>query len=258
MGACASAHASTVALENARKRKVLTVNGEAGWIAKTEDLQGMRVISTTACKLADLPKCVLQSSDTLRKLKLSNNLFTNLPAAAFANFTRLEELDLSRNRLGHLPDGLAIFPTNLRVLDLSMNVLVASDLKGGGQLQSLVQLNLAQNPGLASLDQLAFKELKSLEDLNVDGTSLHSLPEALSECPRLLVLSARDNQLESVPERILRDSPLLHTLNLDGNKGISEGKLIDMPGSDAYLQRRKARLDKQIAGGTFQPNLALT
>jgi Leucine-rich repeat (LRR) protein len=150
---------------------------------------------------------------------------------------------------------------SLAPLIISSKSKLRGSISGLEHLTALVHLDLSENSGIDSLDPVDWSCMRSLEELNLDKLGLRRLPSGLSRAPRLSVLSVQNNLLkadgESFPQAFLRDSPCLHTLHLEGNDHITEQSFMELPGVDAYLARRKAKVDKQLAGGTFAPDLAV-
>jgi len=77
-------------------------------------------------------------------------------------------------------------------------------------------------------------------------------PVDWSRCSALQTVDAARNAIaisrETVPTALLVDTAL-SKLVLEGNPGASQAALMAVPGFDAFAARRKARLDKVIAGG---------
>lgn len=71
-------------------------------------------------------------------------------------------------------------------------------------------------------------------------------------CKALRTVEVSHNALPitkaAIPSSLLADTPL-SKLALAGNPGASQAAMMALPGFDAFAARRKARLDKLIAGG---------
>uniref|UniRef100_A0A7S0L3A4 Uncharacterized protein n=1 Tax=Coccolithus braarudii TaxID=221442 RepID=A0A7S0L3A4_9EUKA len=89
--------------------------------------------------------------------------------------------------------------------------------------------------------------LGGLVDAKLGHNRLSSpLPPGLGRLGRLKDLDISGNAaIVEVPEDLLRDTTLQH-LKVDPALLGSDGMLKEMPGSDAYLVRRKARIDKEL------------
>mmetsp|Transcript_35422 Transcript_35422/g.92981 ORF Transcript_35422/g.92981 Transcript_35422/m.92981 type:complete len:180 (+) Transcript_35422:438-977(+) len=162
----------------------------------------------------------------LQTMNLSDNILSALPDA-FGAFGKLKTLLLARNRLISLPAstcGLA----SLTQIDASSNRL-ASLPEGFGALEALTAADFSNNQ-LGALPQ-GLQGLKRLKDLDLRGNAplvVHGLvpPELLLETPL--------HRLELDPELLATDGLLLLSA-----AGTEEAHA-------AYLQRRKARVDKEM------------
>ena len=245
-------------IERAKNSKILALDGPPK--AKQLDLEGvvdLRSVSIRGLGLREVPRSLKQSKRTLKTLKLSSNELVEIPKF-FQEFEQLMTLDLAGNSLSMTEISFQLFPRSLQALNLSKNRLTS--IGNLEHLTALVDLNLSENPNIDSIEAVDWSKLTSLEELNVHGLKLMKLPVSLSRAPRLTVISAQNNTLsarDGIPEEILNDSPLLHTLHLEGNDQITLTVFMNLPGVDAYLNRRKAKVDKQLAGGTFSPDLAV-
>jgi len=107
------------------------------------------------------------------------------------------------------------------MLDASHNRLAALPA-GLGNLSALVEAHLS------------FNQLRS------------PLPAGLGGLKRLKVLDLRDNDgVTELPPELVRDTPLQSLMVGPALVG-GDGQLVEMEGRDAYLERRKARIDKEM------------
>lgn len=155
-----------------------------------------------------------ESLQNLLELKLHGNLLTSLPALSFS---RLLLLDLSNNNIPTLGPsdlqtphlealkvsslGLTLLDQNLiaslfnlHYLDISMNQLVDVSLALQQEnMKGLIRLNLAGNP-LRELKAEDFSKLIGLQELDLSGLNLQSIPDGLLQnFPRLVHLTAAEN-----------------------------------------------------------------
>ncbi|KAJ0033826.1 hypothetical protein NQD34_000933 [Periophthalmus magnuspinnatus] len=155
-----------------------------------------------------------ESLQNLLELKLHENLLTSLPALSFP---RLLLLDLSYNNIPTLGPselqiphiealkvtslGLTSLDTNLiaslknlHYLDISMNQLVeVPPALRQDSLRGLIRLSLAGNP-LRELKVEDFHKLNGLQELDLSGLNLQSIPQGLLDnFPRLVHLTAAEN-----------------------------------------------------------------
>lgn len=244
-------------VERAKQSKVLSLE-RCAWPSQALTLSGLRSIAlnrVTGISMDALARLLSTSQSSIKSVKVRNcKLEGSIEELGLEKLTKLTQIDLSGNsfRVSTL-DG---FPPSVEQLILSDNNL-HHRVEGGSKLVNMTLLNLSQNRNITDVSGLAFPSFAALEELNLDSTGITSLPSNISQCPRLVVLSVQSNKLTSVPVEILRDSPLLHTIHLEGNDTLTQGVFLDLPGADAYMARRKARIDKQIAGGTYRPDLAI-
>lgn len=124
-------------------------------------------------------------------------------------------------------------------------------------VKSLKSLDLSGCRGIASVEGFEFME--GLEVLLLDCCGLTGLPAALGGLKKLVVISVRNNQVtpRGLPSVLFEGAKELHTLNLMGNPGMTEANLLACPGVESYISRRKARIDRQLAGGSYEPQLSL-
>jgi len=225
-----------------------------------EELRDLRIVSIKRLGLVEWPEqCLVNSTETLKTLRITSNLIRDLPPF-LGEFKILQTLDLSSNEISVVDLDFSLFPASLQSLSLRHNQL-KGQITGLEHLVSLVELDISENKDINRIDHVDWTRLISLEELNMDNLSLTSLPSNLGSLPRLQVLSAKSNALKptdaSIPQILLQNARSLHTLYLDGNDGITEAVFMKLPGAESYMRRRKARLDKQIAGGTYSPDLAV-
>lgn len=154
---------------------------------------------------------------------------------------RVYQIDQSWRTLRTIPRELEKFP-NLEALNLSNNS-IAEIPRGFKFPESLLRLNLSQNKfsrfptGLERLPNLTHLDLsnnqietdsgaalpRSLRVLDVSNNKLKTLSEYLARNWHLDTLYARNNQIESLPDRLYYDSyydkepPSLKVLDLRGN-----------------------------------------
>ncbi|KAA0157005.1 hypothetical protein FNF29_00357 [Cafeteria roenbergensis] len=148
-------------------------------------------------------------------LDASRNALRTLPGLKlFAQLEALRKLDVSSNCLTSLPAAIS-WCARLQILNASANVLegVPAEL---GSLGELVSLDLSSNRLRALPAELA--ALSLLRSLRLDGNELRSLPDGLGEqCGALARLSLHSNLLGSLPES-LASCTALTELDVSWNK----------------------------------------
>jgi len=136
----------------------------------------------------------------------------NLNLTVFSSFHELQQLDLSWNFacLQNF-DGLQGL-TKLRYLNLSYNRLIENNvLESLGKLASLEVINFEQTGLSGALQNIAFRNLKNLQDLRLGFNQLSgSIPASLFELPRLQYLDLSYNVLGyNIPVSLSSDILLL-------------------------------------------------
>uniref|UniRef100_A0A8D2J9V8 Vasorin n=1 Tax=Varanus komodoensis TaxID=61221 RepID=A0A8D2J9V8_VARKO len=134
---------------------------------------------------------------TLLLLDISRNGIAALEPAAF-HVRNLESLKIAGLGLRSLPEQLLQDLQNLHELDLSDNLLAAvpGALK---RLHGLTKLSLAGNAQIAQLHLEDFRELRSLQELDISNLNLNGLPrDFFSAFPRLRGVTAAENPFNCV------------------------------------------------------------
>lgn len=99
----------------------------------------------------------------------------------------------------------------------------------------------------------ALGSLTELQEVCMSNCAISSLSGPIWErCRVLRSVDVSHNAIpitkDTIPSSLLVDTPV-SKLVLIGNPGASQAALLALPGFDAFAARRKARLDKVIAGG---------
>lgn len=154
-----------------------------------------------------IPYC----GETLEKLHLANNQFTQLPNE-IGHFTALQQLDMSGNAIDRFTKDALEFPlTRLYRLNLSDNHL-NSLTNAVVSWTALVELNVSHNR-LSELPA-AFGELKALQVLKADFNALTKLPDSFSDLPSIVKADFSFNRLSELPGLL----PIsLHVLRVSHN-----------------------------------------
>ncbi|CAH2324027.1 PH domain leucine-rich repeat-containing phosphatase 2 isoform X1 [Pelobates cultripes] len=231
------------------------------WVCESKKLEALDLSWNL---LTEVP-LRLMCSQSLRKLAVGHNQLKSLPNPV-ENIS-LDTLDVQHNSLSHLPDALFSMALNLRFLNASANFLetlpsASYEEDTISQLQVLYLTNnqltdqyvpvLTEHLNLRIL-HLAFNQLdtfpasklhklEELEELNLSGNRLRTIPSTVSNCKRLHTLSAHSNCITVFPEifnlphiqlvdlscnsltEILPPEtlpPALHELDLKGNRDLA-------------------------------------
>ena len=180
-------------------------------------------------KLTTLPDSLALAQLTqLTELNLSSNQLTTLPPS-LGQLTQLTELKLSGNQLTTLPEWLGQF-AQLKTLTLYGNQLntLPSSFAGLKKLKNLY-LGSASNGNPLSDVPSCLRSLIWLNELWLDGCSLHTLPIWLGEIIDLTTLYAFKNEITELPSELGKLSKL--------NKlDVRYNQVTDIPSSLAQLE----------------------
>ncbi|XP_072321920.1 PH domain leucine-rich repeat-containing protein phosphatase 2 [Eucyclogobius newberryi] len=186
------------------------------------DCRKIEMVDVAHNILSELPSRLL-SSLSLRKLLVGNNHLERVPD--FLDHIPLESLDLQHNKLSSLPESLFYKALNLKYLNLSANALenIPSCSQSEESLSTLQELyltrnNLNENCGsvlvghqnlrvlhiaynhLLSFPPSKLSKLELLEELNLSGNKLKTIPSTVSSCKKLHTLLAHSNNINVFPE----------------------------------------------------------
>ncbi|KAK2854047.1 hypothetical protein Q5P01_006708 [Channa striata] len=186
------------------------------------DCRKIEILNVTQNCLSELPSRLLNSL-SLRKLLAGNNRLQRVPD--LLDHVPLEALDLQHNKLAELPDSLFYKALNLKYLNVSANSLesIPPSSQSEESLSTLQELyltgnNLNENCGallvghqnlrvlhiaynqLLSFPASKLSKLELLEELNLSGNKLKTIPSTVSSCKRLHTLIAHSNHITVFPE----------------------------------------------------------
>ncbi|CAN2389443.1 PH domain and leucine rich repeat protein phosphatase [Pristimantis euphronides] len=189
------------------------------WVCDAKKLEALdlswNLLMELPLRIMGLPK--------LRKLFIGHNQLKNLPCPT--DCMPLESLDIQHNLLRHLPDFLFSVALNLRFLNASANALeslpsMCSGEETGTRLQVLYLTNnqltdqyvpfliihvnlrilhMAYNQ-LETFPASKLNKLEHLEELNLSGNRLKSIPSTVSNLKHLHTLIAHSNCISVFPE----------------------------------------------------------
>lgn len=186
------------------------------------DCRKIEMLDVTHNLLSELPSRLLNSL-SLRKLLAGNNHLQRVPD--LLDHIPLEALDLQHNKLAELPESLFYKALNLKYLNVSANALESippsspseeslstlQELYLTGNIlnencgallvghQNLRVLHIAYNQ-LLSFPASKLSKLELLEELNLSGNKLKTIPSTVSSCKRLHTLIAHSNHITVFPE----------------------------------------------------------
>lgn len=202
------------------------------------DCRKIEMLDVTYNLLSQLPSRLLNSL-SLRKLLTGNNRLQRVPD--LLDHVPLEALDLQHNRLAELPESLFYKALNLKYLNVSANALdsIPPSSQSEESLSTLQELyltgnNLNENCGallvghqnlrvlhiaynqLLSFPASKLSKLELLEDLNLSGNKLKTIPSTVSSCKRLHTLIAHSNHITVFPE--ILSLPEIKLVDVSGNE----------------------------------------
>ncbi|XP_017333014.1 PH domain leucine-rich repeat-containing protein phosphatase 2 isoform X1 [Ictalurus punctatus] len=189
------------------------------WVCDSRKLE---VLDVSHNLLLELPARLL-SGLSLRKLLVGSNALQCVPD--LLDHIPLETLDLQHNKLTELPENFFSKALNLKYLNISANALETippssqteeslSTLQElyltGNNLnencaallvghQNLRVLHVAYNQ-LLSFPASKLSKLELLEELNVSGNKMKTVPSTVSSCKRLHTLISHSNHISVFPE----------------------------------------------------------
>lgn len=165
-------------------------------------LAGLRNLRLSGNKIEELDDGV-RALDQLRSLSLDNNLLTSLPPG-LCSLTQLETLSVRSNALTHLPDSLHRL-SSLRCLAASSNRLRA----------------LPRDFGAQATDDCA-RGLEALEDVQLNGNELTTLPAAMRTLRALRRINLSNNRIALLPDELLHWLP--GACEGGGGAGVAPGR----------------------------------
>ncbi|KFB47900.1 AGAP011187-PA-like protein [Anopheles sinensis] len=183
-------------------------------------LGSLKVLNMSSNKLVALPPETFQSPRELRQIYLQNNSLSVLAPGLLEGLDRLEILDLSHNELTSEWINRDTFAglKRLVVLEISHNALTKIDRHVFRELYSLQILNLEAN-AIESIADNAFSDLKNLVALTLSHNRLKRIEQHhFSELYVLNQLYIESNAIESIHGRALENLTNLNDLNLNDNR----------------------------------------
>ncbi|XP_060796787.1 PH domain leucine-rich repeat-containing protein phosphatase 2 [Neoarius graeffei] len=186
------------------------------------DSRKLEVLDVSYNLLLELPARLL-SGLSLRKLLAGSNSLQRVPE--LLDHVPLESLDLQHNRLTELPESFFSKALNLKYLNVSANMLetIPPSSQTEESLSTLQELYLTRNNltencaallvghqnlrvlhvaynQLLSFPASKLSKLELLEELNVSGNKLKTVPSTVSSCKRLHTLISHSNHISVFPE----------------------------------------------------------
>jgi PH domain/leucine-rich repeat-containing protein phosphatase len=149
-------------------------------------------------KLTQLPERIDRCQ--IEVLTVQYNRLTLLPLSMLMWFHKLRHLNASTNLLMSIPSlGATDDLNNVEELYLSSNRLKESAMNIASRYRKLRVLHVAFNH-LKNIPAKALSAFGQLEELNIAGNQISSLPNCFDKLPRLKSLIAHSNLLTSLPD----------------------------------------------------------
>ncbi|CAD6994223.1 protein toll [Ceratitis capitata] len=169
--------------------------------------------------LVDLPAGIFKNQGKLRQLNLWNNRLRKLTKQAFQGAHELSFLDLSSNEIEHLEHDVFARLVSLKSLNLNMNKLVdlPPDLFASNKL--LKEFRLINNKvQLKTLPRGLFENLTQLEEVTVTCGLVDLQEDLFDGCTKLANLTLRNNELTTLPDKLLSHQKNLYNVDLSHNR----------------------------------------
>ncbi len=172
-------------------------------------LKGLKELKL-ACNLTEFPKEIIDLSDTLEVLDLSNNLLSELPD----DFSKLKKLRIaffSNNLFTILPTILYDCP-RLTMIGFKSNQIKTIPEKS---LPITTRWLILTNNQIEKIPD-SIGDCDKLQKVAFAGNKIKALPESMSNCKKLELLRISANQLNEIPDWLLH-LPRLSWLAFSGN-----------------------------------------
>ncbi|XP_031353024.1 chondroadherin-like [Photinus pyralis] len=157
----------------------------------------------------------------LQDFNLANNRLTEIPHDAVRHFPNLTVINLSHNELDFVPESLGYVAKSLQILNISDNPIIEFEIHTFEGQQNILKI-FADNLGelslirpraftplrhlevfklshcskLSEIDEEAFFNVTTLEEVYLNGNNLKTLPTTLLPWDTLRVLNIEDNNFE--------------------------------------------------------------
>lgn len=221
--------------------------------ASVSALSRLKGLDVSSCGLAGLP-CEVGQLLKLQQLNARGNPKLKELPAEICWLKELRKVDCAGCVELRSCEAL---PRNVEYLDLSGCGFSGS--VGHPELplgRSLIFLSLENNKKITSLGEgFGFEALENLEELNLSNTAIRDVPKEIGCCKRLKVLKLENTNVESLPIELFTETQLSR-LELKGT-AMTKDVFLQLHGVDVFIKRRTERIDKEVAGGTYQPDTSV-
>jgi len=214
--------------KNSTSIKHIRFNGIRGLRLNKHSFTGLSNLTNlglSSCGIKDLDKDVFQNLTALDDLNLHGNRLTTLPDGIFDNLSNLTKVNLGNNLLKTLPQDVFVNNNELKEAVLSFNCFqsLPENLFAGKQNMDTFdfrRLSDKQCDGKSiglELPSTIFQNssLKVIKFLHIDVESLHE--DLLKGCKSLTTLIIQSAYIKSIPNDLLKDSPLVEKVDFVNN-----------------------------------------
>lgn len=175
-------------------------------------------------RLFSIDRNAFDGLTALQWLSLAKNIFASLPSSLFQHLSHLNFLNLSKNPFKSLWNGLLAGQTKLHELIIDETGLTKlgnlcareADKVNKEIFVELRKICIRNNRQLHEIDAIFYRNLPSIEFMNLTGNALISMPHEVNEMSQLKILDLSLNHLIAIPRQI-GHLEHLHQLSLVGN-----------------------------------------
>ncbi|KAG8296038.1 axis elongation [Homalodisca vitripennis] len=237
-----------------RRLKELYIHDNEIAMVSERALAGLKVLqifNLSNNKVVALPSELFRDcADVVKEIYLQNNSISVLSPGLFAELNQLLALDLSRNHLTSAWINGGTFS------DLSYNKFTYLDAYALNGLYVLSLISLDNNI-LEGIHPDAFRNCTGLQELNLSGNQLKSVPLALRDLRILRTVDLGENLITSLDDPGFHGMTNLYGLRLIGNQltNISKDTFSDLP-SLQILNLARNKISK-VENGAFDSNTNL-
>ncbi|MGD1852986.1 MAG: protein kinase [Leptolyngbyaceae cyanobacterium] len=218
--------------------------------------------------LTEFPPEILELSDSLEILDLSNNQLKTLPPE-FSQLKKLRVVFFNNNQFEEFPEVLAACP-NLSMISFKSNKIKTI---GETALSPNIRWLILTNNQLTSLPR-SMGNLTKLQKCMLAGNQLQTLPDEMASCKSLELIRLAANQLQTLPSWLLTlprltwlayaGNPFCKSPNLQHNESIAAvdpaelqlGEILGQGASGVIYKARwqsdSSSVDAQVAVKLFK------
>uniref|UniRef100_A0AC34RQ71 Uncharacterized protein n=1 Tax=Panagrolaimus sp. JU765 TaxID=591449 RepID=A0AC34RQ71_9BILA len=169
-------------------------------------------------KISTLPAQSLLGLDNLETLILDKNLFTSVPTEALKNVVTLEDLSMSVNKISQILPGALPLP-NLKSLSLEVNQIESMKAEVLQQASGLLYLYLSNNR-FSVIDPKMFYYVSQLKVLAMShNVAIKIIPfNAFQYTPSLIRLEMTDCSIGTIEQGTFHNTPKIQVIALAQNK----------------------------------------